>query len=185
MMYIDAVCNGLDDIPTIAPAVRQEVQERYSIEGLGFLQREVERLDPAYWAVVDRANPQRLMHCIEICYQTGEPYSRLRHGVKRERPFTIRKIGLNRDRDELYDRINKRVLKMVDEGLVEEARKAFALCGEKIPNSLNTVGYKEMHAYLKGQCTLDEAIEQIQRNTRHYAKRQLTWWRRDKEITWI
>ena len=185
MMYIDAVCNGLDDIPNVEPAYRKKVQQLYRHEGLTGLQTEVQRLDPAYWEIVDHANPQRLMHCLEICYQTGESYSQLRKGRRAARDFKVQKIGLIREREVLYQRINERVLKMMDNGLLEEAKRAFEIVGELIPNSLNTVGYKELHAYLQGRCSLDDAIKMIQQNSRHYAKRQITWWRRDNEIQWV
>ena len=185
MLYIDAVCKGLDDIPTVDAAYRHKVQQLYQQGGLALLQEEVQRLDPQYWQVVDHANPQRLMHCLEICYQTGERYSQHRKGQQTKRDFRVHKIGLTRPREELYQRINQRVLIMMDAGLLEEAKNAFQLVGEQIPNSLNTVGYKELHQYLQGHCSLEQAVAMIQQNTRHYAKRQITWWRRDNEIEWI
>ena len=182
MMYIDAVCNGLDDIPEVEQPVRQAVQQAYKEQGIEWLQSEVERLDPVYWQEVDRQNPQRLMHCVEVSMSTGRPYSSFREGKKRERPFNIVKICLNRDRDELYDRINKRVIKMIDGGLIDEVKKMLPY---RHLNSLNTVGYKEVFRYLDGEISIDEAVRQIQQNSRHYAKRQLTWFRADKDIKWI
>ena len=181
MMYIDAVCKGLDDIPSVKPEIRREVQEGYQTSGLPWLQAEVQRLDPDYWKQVDRQNPQRLMHCIEVSLTTGQAYSGFRQASHRQRPFRIVKVGLERPREELYARINARVNKMVDEGLVEEARSVLPY---RHCNSLNTVGYKEMFRYLDGEWSLDRAIEMIQQNSRHYAKRQITWLRADNEIQW-
>ena len=189
MMYIDAVCQGLDDIPSVSAELRQEVQRLYAEKGLEGLQQEVQRLDPAYWAIVDQANPQRLMHAIEICRTTGKTYSKHRTGLVQQRPFTIRKTGLRREREQLYRRINLRVTKMVEAGLLKEAEQAFDILGldgsQPLPNSLNTVGYKEIYTYLQGLWSWDRAVEMIQQNSRHYAKRQMTWWNRDKQIDWI
>lgn len=190
MMYIDAVCNGLDDIPDVPAAIRLEVREAYNQRGLEWLQTEVQRLDPAYWAEVDQQNPQRLMHCVEICRATGQPYSSFRKSgaTAMERGFDVEYRVVTRPREELYERINLRVHKMIEAGLLDEARRAFEQLGislqpmaddeqAMLPNSLNTVGYKELLPYFKGEYTLERAIELIQQNSRHYAKRQMTWWR--------
>ena len=192
MLYADAVCKGLDDLPSVPPAIRKEVQTCYEQGGLEWLQCEVQRLDPDYWNEVDRQNPARLAHCIELCRTAGRPYSSLRSrqspdadgplGEGKQRPFRIVKTGLDRPRAELYARIDERVKKMVADGLVEEARAVYP---KRYLNSLQTVGYKELFAYFDGEYGLDRAIELIQQNTRHYAKRQLTWFRRDKEIHWL
>ena len=185
MMYIDAVCKGLDDIPDVPEALRNEVREQYAIHGLAWLQEQVAQLDPTYWEEVDRQNPQRLMHCVEICQATGKPYSSFRKSTTltaEERGFEVEYHMVERPRAELYERINLRVHKMIEAGLVEEARQAFEKMGVldngELPNSLNTVGYKELLPYFKGEYSLDRAIELIQQNSRHYAKRQMTWWRR-------
>jgi tRNA dimethylallyltransferase len=190
MMYIDAVCNGLDEMPDVPAAIRLEVREAYNQRGLEWLQTEVQRLDPAYWAEVDQQNPQRLMHCVEICRATGQPYSsfRKRGATAMERGFDVEYRVVTRPREELYERINLRVHKMIEAGLLDEARSAFEQLGisllpmaddeqAMLPNSLNTVGYKELLPYFKGEYTLERAIELIQQNSRHYAKRQMTWWR--------
>ena len=191
MMYIDAVCKGLDDIPDVPEEVRCAVREEYTEKGLTWLQEEVERLDPSYWQEVDRQNPQRLMHCVEVCRVSGKAYSELRRGGEetirreKERGFDVEYRMVERPRAELYERINLRVHKMIEAGLLEEAKKAFdsfGLLGDdangELPNSLNTVGYKELLPYFRGEYALDRAIELIQQNSRHYAKRQMTWWRR-------
>lgn len=182
MLYADAVCHGLDDLPAVPPDIRTQVQRGYEEKGLYWLQTEVQRLDPAYWEEVDRQNPARLMHCVELCLTTGKAYSSLRTNTRRERPFRIIKIGLERPRALLYARIDERVKQMIAEGLVEEARAVYP---KRALNSLQTVGYRELFAYFDGEYDLDRAIELIQQNTRHYAKRQLTWFRRDKEIVWL
>ncbi len=190
MLYIDAVCEGLDDIPSVKPETRRQVQEAYREKGLPWLQEEVALRDPQYWQQVDRQNPQRLMHCLEICLETGLAYSTFRKStvdsrksiVESQKPWRIVKIGLEREREELYERINRRVVEMIDDGLEEEARRVYPL---RHLNSLNTVGYKEMFAYIDGRLTLDEAIKMIQQNSRHYAKRQMTWFRRQKDIHWL
>lgn len=182
MLYADAVCHGLDDLPAVPPDIRTQVQRGYEEKGLNWLQAEVQRLDPAYWEEVDRQNPARLMHCVELCLTTGKAYSSLRTNTRRERPFRIIKIGLERPRALLYARIDERVKQMIAEGLVEEARAVYP---KRALNSLQTVGYRELFAYFDGEYDLDRAIELIQQNTRHYAKRQLTWFRRDKEIVWL
>ena len=182
MMYIDAVCNGLDDIPTIRDDIRNEMKRRYAEEGLEALCADLQRLDPEHYAVVDRKNYRRVIHALEICYQTGQTYTSFRKQERMQRPFRIVKIGLNRERDELYQRINSRVDQMMTEGLLDEAR---SLYDKRSNNALNTVGYKEMFAYLDSTWTLDEAIERMKGNTRRYARKQLTWFRRDTEMQWF
>lgn len=182
MLYADAVCKGLDDLPSVPLSIRADVQREYETKGLAWLQSEVQRLDPTYWAEVDQQNPARLAHCIELCRVTGEPYSALRSHTAKARPFRILKIGLDRPRAELYARIDKRVKQMMEAGLLDEAKAVYP---KRSLNSLQTVGYKELFAYLDGEYDLDRAIELIQQNSRHYAKRQLTWFRRDKEIHWL
>ena len=182
MLYADAVCKGLDDLPSVPSFIRADVQREYGEKGLAWLQSEVQRLDPAYWAEVDRQNPARLAHCVELCRVTGKPYSALRSHTAKERPFRIVKIGLDRPRAELYARIDERVKHMMAAGLLEEAKAVYP---KRALNSLQTVGYKELFAYLDGEYDLDRAVELIQQNSRHYAKRQLTWFRRDKEIHWL
>jgi len=182
MLYADAVCNGLDDLPAVPDSIRREVQAQYKRNGLSWLQAEVQRLDPDYWTIVDPNNPARLAHCIEICRTTGRTYSSLRTNSRKKRPFRIVKVGLNRPRAELYDRINRRVLQMMADGLANEAEKVYH---KRNLNSLQTVGYRELFGYLDGEYDLDRAVELIQQNTRHYAKRQLTWFRRDTQIHWL
>ena len=182
MMYIDAVCNGIDDIPTIRDDIRNEMKQRYAEEGLEALCADLQRLDPEHYAVVDRKNYRRVIHALEICYQTGQTYTSFRKQERKQRPFRIVKIGLNRERDELYQRINSRVDQMMTDGLLDEAR---SLYDKRSNNALNTVGYKEMFAYLDGTWTLDEAIERMKGNTRRYARKQLTWFRRDTEMQWF
>lgn len=191
MMYIDAVCKGLDDMPDVPEEVRNAVRKAYAEKGLAWLQEEVQRLDSAYWAEVDRQNPQRLMHCVEVCRASGKAYSEFRiSGIGNRvtaNGFDVEYRMVERPREELYERINLRVHKMVEAGLLDEARKAFEFFGllgdeakdnEVLPNSLNTVGYRELLPYFRGEYSLDRAIELIQQNSRHYAKRQMTWWRR-------
>ncbi len=182
MLYIDAVCRGLDNIPSVSTATRQRVQALYQENGIETLQAEVQKYDPAYWEIVDRNNPQRLMHALEVCWETGQTFTTFRTGKRKERPFVIEKIGVNRDREQLYMRINQRVDQMIADGLEAEARAVYPM---RKYNSLNTVGYKEMFAYFDGTLTHQEAIALIKQNSRHYAKRQLTWFRRDEEIKWI
>lgn len=182
MMYIDAVCKGIDDIPTIRPEVRQEMMQLLESEGLEKMCELLHEWDPEHWAVVDRNNPRRVIHALEICKQTGRTYTSFRSNTIKERPFNIIKIGLNRDRDTLYQRINQRVLQMIDDGMIEEAQRVYP---KRMLNSLNTVGYKELFEYLDGLTTLDEAIFKIQSNTRRYARKQLTWYKRDAEMTWF
>lgn len=182
MMYIDAVCKGIDDIPTIRPEVRQEIMQLLESEGLEKMCELLHEWDPEHWAVVDRNNPRRVIHALEICKQTGRTYTSFRSNTIKERPFNIIKIGLNRDRETLYQRINQRVLQMIDDGMIEEAQRVYP---KRTLNSLNTVGYKELFEYLDGLTTLDEAIFKIQSNTRRYARKQLTWYKRDAEMTWF
>lgn len=182
MMYIDAVCKGIDDIPTIRPEVRQEMMQLLENEGLEKMCELLHEWDPEHWAVVDRNNPRRVIHALEICKQTGRTYTSFRSNTIKERPFNIIKIGLNRDRETLYQRINQRVLQMIDDGMIEEAQHVYP---KRTLNSLNTVGYKELFEYLDGLTTLDEAIFKIQSNTRRYARKQLTWYKRDAEMTWF
>lgn len=195
MMYVDAVCRGMDDIPEVPAAIREDVRMEYQQKGIEWLQQEVQQLDPAYWQLVDQQNPQRLMHCIEISRASRQPYSNFRKREKQEAdncqlPFDIEYVLVERPREELYARINRRVEQMIKQGLVEEARKAFEklhipldgnikLDYSTLPNSVNTVGYKELLRYFRGEWTLQRAIEMIQQNSRHYAKRQLTWWRKN------
>ena len=182
MLYADAVCNGLDDLPSVPSALRAQVRAHYEQEGLKWLQTEVQRLDPEYWQIVDQQNPARLAHCVELCLTTGKPYSELRTNTIKRRPFRIVKVALDRHRAELYARIDERVKQMMADGLLEEAKSVYP---KRTLNSLQTVGYKELFAYMDGEYDLDRAVELIQQNTRHYAKRQLTWFRRDTEIHWL
>lgn len=182
MMYIDAVCKGIDDIPTIRPEIREEMMQRLELEGLEEMCNLLRKLDPEHWEIVDRKNPRRVLHALEICIQTGKTYTSFRSNTTKERPFNIIKIGLNRDRNELYDRINQRVLNMIDEGMIKEALSVYP---KRTLNSLNTVGYKEMFEYLDGLTTLDEAIFKIQSNTRKYARKQLTWYKKDDDLQWF
>lgn len=182
MMYIDAVCNGLDEIPNVPTEIREFWQEEFKHKGLSHIQQELFRLDPKHYKEVDLKNPKRILHALEICLTTGNPYSDLRTGKKKMRNFEIIKIGLNKPRQELYEQINLRVDKMIEKGLMEEAKQYYPF---KNLNTLNTVGYKELYAHFDGKISLQEAIELIKKNTRNYAKRQLTWFNRDKEITWF
>lgn len=182
MLYIDAVCNGIDDIPTVDDETRAMVIEKYNNEGLDSLAAELRLLDPEYYSEADIKNPKRVMHALEICYMTGKKYSSFRTRTKKQRPFNIIKIGLRRDREELYERINRRVDMMIEQGLVDEVKRFAHL---KHHNSLNTVGYKEIFKYLDGEWTLDFAIEKIKQNTRIYSRKQVTWYQKDEEITWF
>ena len=182
MMYIDAVCNGIDDIPTVDDKTRDTLKRRLAEEGLEPLVEELHRLDPEHWAIVDRQNPRRVVHALEICLMTGKTYTSFRKAEKKERPFQIIKIGLNRDREELYHRINVRVDQMMAQGLLNEVR---AMNEYRNVNALNTVGYKELFNYLDGLWTLDEAVERIKGNTRRYARKQLTWFKRDLQMRWF
>ena len=179
MMYIDAVCNGIDDIPTISDEVRLLYKQRLEKEGLTALLQELKVKDPQYYDFVDKNNPRRVVHGLEICHQTGRTYSSFRVKEKKQRPFRIIKIALNRDREELYSRINRRVDEMMENGMVEEAR---LLLPYRSLNALNTVGYKELFRYFDGEWTMEEAIERIKGNTRRYARKQLTWYKKDNDI---
>lgn len=182
MMYIDAVCNGIDDIPTVDETTRQLMKQRLAEEGLEALVEELKQLDPEHYEVVDRQNPRRVVHALEICHMTGKTYTSFRKAEKKQHPFQIVKIGLNRDRSELYERINLRVDKMIQNGLVDEARN---LTSYRHANALNTLGYKELFNYFDGIWNLDEAIERIKGNTRRYARKQLTWFKRDSTMRWF
>lgn len=182
MMYIDAVCNGIDDIPTVDSETRAMILEKYEKEGVDSLAAELRLLDPEYYNEADIKNPKRVMHALEICYMTGKPYSSFRRKEKKERPFNIIKVGLRREREELYDRINRRVDAMVEQGLVEEVKSFIHL---KEHNSLNTVGYKEIFKYLDNEWSLPFAIEKIKQNTRIYSRKQTTWYRKDMDIEWF
>lgn len=182
MMYIDAVCNGIDDIPTVDETTRQLMKQRLAEEGLEALVEELKQLDPEHYEVVDRQNPRRVVHALEICHMTGKTYTSFRKAEKKQHPFQIVKIGLNRDRSELYERINLRVDKMIQNGLVDEARN---LTSYRHANALNTLGYKELFNYFDGIWNLDEAIERIKGNTRRYARKQLTWFKRDATMRWF
>ena len=182
MMYIDAVCKGIDDIPTVTPAIREEIYTQFEREGLENILQELKEADPVHYEEVDRMNYKRVIHAVEICRMTGKPYSSFRTNSKKERPFRIIKIGLTRDREELYDRINYRVDQMMADGLLEEARKVYPF---RHLNSLNTVGYKELFKYFDGEWSFDLAIEKIKRNSRVYARKQMTWFKRDGEIEWF
>ena len=181
-LFIDAVCKGLDSIPDISEEVRNKVDELYKKGGLIALQNEVERLDPEYYSIVDKYNPRRLQRAVEVCYQTGLTYSSFRKNTVKQRDFKIIKVALLWERSELITRINKRVDIMVNEGLVEEAK---AMYPKRYLNSLNTVGYKEIFEHFDGKVSLDEAIENIKINTRQYAKRQMTWLRKNNDYKWF
>ena len=182
MMYVDAVCNGIDDIPTVDQETREMIMERYQQEGLTPLSNELRLLDPDYYAIVDQKNPKRILHALEICYMTGKPYSSFRTNKKKERSFDIIKIGLRRDREELYERINKRVDEMIQNGLIDEVKSVMSY---RYTNALNTVGYKEIFQYLDGNWSLEQAIEKIKQNTRIYSRKQMTWYKKDTEIHWF
>ena len=180
MMYIDAVCKGLDELPTVSKQTREEVRKEYEAGGMQWLRQEVEKIDPEYFAIVDKDNPQRLLHAVEITRQAGVPYSTLRSGKHAKRDFRIVQVGLTRDRADLYNRIDARVIEMMSQGLEAEASRVLAMRGL---NSLNTVGYKEMFAYFDGEISREEAIRLIQQHSRNYAKRQMTWWRNRGKVT--
>ncbi len=182
MLYIDAVCNGMDNLPDADQLLRAELTQEFREKGIEHLRLKLKQLDPDYYAVADLKNPKRLLHALEVCLSTGKPYSSFLTGPKKERPFRILKIGLNLEREELYERINKRVDQMIAEGLEEEARRVYAL---RHLNPLNTVGYKELFAWFDGTLSREQAIDLIKRNSRNYARRQLTWFRRDKQINWF
>lgn len=182
MMYIDAVCKGIDDIPTINDETRLWMKRRLESEGLASLVEELRTVDPDYYSIVDKNNPRRVIHALEICHQSGRTYTSFRKGTVKQRPFRIVKIGLNRPREEMYERINARVLAMVNEGLMDEA---LAVYDKRSANALNTVGFKESFDYLDGLITLDEAIRQIQSNTRRYMRKQLTWFKKYHATRWF
>lgn len=182
MLYIDAVCRGIDDIPTIDEELRRSVRRIYDKQGIEEVRRRLRLLDPQHYAEVDLRNVKRMLHALEVCYQTGQPFSKLRTGSVKRRSFDIVKIGLDCPREVLYDNIDRRVLKMIQQGLEREVR---AVSDKRHLNALNTVGYKEMFAYLDGEYDLDRAIELIQRNTRHYAKKQLSWFKRYGDVQWF
>lgn len=182
MMYIDAVCNGIDDIPTVNETIRNTMKRRLQEEGLPALVEELRQLDPEHYQIVDKNNPRRVVHALEICHQTGKTYTSFRTNQIKNRPFHILKIGLNRPREELYDRINRRVDDMMAQGLEEEARNVYA---KRHLNSLNTVGYRELFDFFDGHCTREEAIFKIKSNTRRYMRKQLTWFKKDEKIRWF
>ena len=182
MLYVDTLCKGIDDIPNVSPEIRKEVIDWYEINGLEALQQRLLAIDPEYYAIADLNNHKRLLHAVEIHQMTGKPITSFRTNTIRKRPFRILKVGLNQDRKVLYERINERVDRMIESGLLEEAKTVYP---HRELNSMNTVGYKELFAYLDGSCSLEEAIDLIKRNTRKYARKQLTWFRGDTEITWF
>ena len=182
MMYVDAVCKGIDDIPTVDEETRKTLMQHYENVGLERLCAELKILDPEYYDIVDKKNPKRVIHALEICYMTGQTYTSFRTSQTKERPFNIIKVGLRREREELYARINKRVDIMMEDGLLEEAKSVYQY---KDLNSLNTVGYKEMFKYLDGEWDLPFAIEKIKQNSRIYSRKQVTWFKRDNDITWF
>ena len=182
MMYIDAVCNGIDDIPTVADEVRKNLKERLLAEGLESLRAELKLTDPKYYATADLKNPKRIVHALEVYYTSGTPFSSFLTKTKKTRPFNIVKIGLRREREDLFGRINRRVDTMMEKGLLEEAKSLYSL---RHLNSLNTVGYKEMFKHIEGEWTLDFAVEKMKKNTRDYAKKQMTWFGHDHSIHWF
>ena len=182
MMYVGAVCKGIDDIPTVDEETRKTLMQHYENVGLERLCAELKILDPEYYDIVDKKNPKRVIHALEICYMTGQTYTSFRTSQTKERPFNIIKVGLRREREELYARINKRVDIMMEDGLLEEAKSVYQY---KDLNSLNTVGYKEMFKYLDGEWELPFAIEKIKQNSRIYSRKQVTWFKRDTDITWF
>lgn len=181
-LYIDAVCGGIDDLPSVNPLLRKELAAEYRSKGIGWLRDKLHKLDPEHYKVVDTGNPKRMLKAVEISIMAGKPYSAFLTGKKKERDFKIIRTGLNRERTELYDRINARVDEMMENGLKEEARELYPY---RHLNALNTVGYKELFEHFDGRISLDRAVEMIKQNSRHYAKRQLTWLGRDKDIKWF
>ena len=181
-LYIDALCRGIDGFPTVDPEIRKTVTGWFETEGIEYLRRQLKMLDPEHYTKVDLRNHKRIMKAIEVSLQTGKPYSSFLTAKEQKRPFDIVKIALNRPREELFERINLRTTTMMEEGLLEEAH---ALYPYRHLNALNTVGYKELFAYMDGLHDLNTAVELIRRNTRRYAKRQLTWFARDKEMIWM
>lgn len=182
MMYIDAVTKGIDDIPTVDDETREILKQRLESDGLDTLLKELKLLDPEYYNIVDKKNHKRIVHALEICYMTGRTFTSFRTNTKKKRPFRILKIGLRMDREKLFDRINRRVDKMVEDGLVEEAKGVYHL---RHLNSLNTVGYKEIFKYIDGEWDLQTAKDRLKKNTRVYAKKQMTWFKHDEEIHWF
>lgn len=182
MMYIDAVCNGIDDIPSVNDEIRKRIQIRYYQEGLEAISKELQQLDPEYFSIVDKKNHKRIIHALEICCSTGKTYTSFRKNIRKERPFRIIKVGLNREREELYSRIDLRVEQMIDNGLIKEAKNVYL---HKNLNALNTVGYKELFDYFDGKYSLEEAIFRIKCNTHKYCRKQLTWFKRDTQIRWF
>ncbi len=182
MMYVDAVCKGIDDIPTVDDSTRQFLRRKYEAEGLERLRAELRLMDPDYYRIADLKNPKRVIHALEICYMTGRTYTSFRTRTEKPRPFRILKIGLTRPREELYDRINRRVDRMMAGGLLDEARCAYPF---RNCNSLNTVGYKELFRYLDGEWTLPFAVEKIKQNSRIYSRKQMAWFKRDESIRWF
>ncbi len=182
MMYIDAVCKGIDEVPDIDPVLREQLMDLYQKEGIDPIRMQLKMRDPVFYNQVDLKNPKRIIHALEVCIMTGKPYSSFRTNTVKKRPFDIVKIGLTRPREELYQRINVRVDQMIDNGLIEEARKLYP---QKHLNSLNTVGYKELFQYFDGNWSLEFAIDKIKQHSRNYARKQLSWFNSDKEIHWI
>ncbi len=182
MMYVDAVCNGLDDLPEVPLMLRSQLMTCLETEGVDSLAVQLKELDPETYRIIDRANGQRIVRALEVCLYTGQPFSSFKTGTRKKRDFVIEKIGLDRPRNELYDRIDRRVDEMMEKGLLEEARSLLPY--RQLP-ALQTVGYRELFHYFDGEYNLEKAVELIKRNSRHYAKRQLTWWRRDESIRWI
>ena len=182
MLYIDAVCKGIDEIPTISDKIRNMVYAEYEQYGLDYMLQRLQELDPQHYEIVDKKNYKRVVHAVEICLQAGQPYSSIRTGTTKQRPFRIIKVGLNLPREQLFDRINRRVLAMIDEGLIDEAKRVYHL---RHLNSLNTVGFKEMFAYFDGTMDYETAVARMQKNTRVYAKKQLTWYAKDESMKWF
>ena len=182
MLYVDALCHGIDPLPTVSEEVRREMYDRLEREGLAPLLADLQRLDPVYASQVDPCNAKRVVHALEIIRESGRPFSELRTGAKKERPFRVVKIGLTRPREALFDRINHRVTAMVEEGFLEEARRVLPY---RDCNALNTVGYKEIFRYFDGEWPLDMALDRMRKNTRVFAKKQLTWWQRDENVHWF
>lgn len=182
MMYIDAITKGIDDIPTVDEHTRAQIKQRFETEGLERLVEELRLLDPEYYKIVDLKNHKRVVHALEICYMTGKTYTSFRKNIHKERPFRIVKVGLQRERESLFARINARVDTMMAEGLLEETKSVYPM---RHLNSLNTVGYKELFKYFEGEWNLETAVERIKKNTRVYAKKQMTWFKRDHEIVWL
>jgi tRNA dimethylallyltransferase len=182
MMYIDAVCKGIDEMPTITDDIRKNLWEQFKNHGLEPILNELEKSDPIHYKEVDKMNYRRVIHAVEVCRQTGLPYSSFRRNKMKQRPFKIIKIGLMRERSDLFDRINKRVESMVENGMIDEAKNVYPL---RHLNSLNTLGFKELFNYFDGAYSLEEAIEKIKCNTRVYARKQMTWFRKDTEINWF